>query len=518
MFDQFQKFSRAMMGAILFLPVIGTALVVATLLGNWSSAGTILNDISSLLGGTLWPLFGNLSLIFAVGLTYGLAKEKKTEAALLSVMVFIMFLGANSTFLELTGRVIPMPENGQLAGTGQCMLLGFRVIDMGVFLGILLGIITAYVHNKFCNTEFKGAMAMYGGTKVVFMVMLPVVIGMAIVLSYVWPFVASGITASTTFMKNAGSLGVFVYGFLEKVLIPTGLHHLVWSPFQLTSIGGTLIRDGVTYEGTLQIFFAEMANKDVKLMNEAIRFSQQGMVCMFGLVGAALAFYRTAKPEKKAQAKAILIPATLTAMLVGITEPIEFTFLFISPVLWVVYAAISGISQAVLNIFSIRPWGASGYIEFFLYNLPMSPSVTRWPYFILVGIVQAVICYYVFKFFVLKFNLKTPGREDDDEVKLYSKKEYFENKNTTKNADERIANIVKGLGGVSNIISVDNCFTRLRLELVNPDLVDEALLKTTGSSGVVRNAKNIQVIYGVSVHSIRGKVEKYIEEHKNDTL
>ena len=152
MFDQFQKFSRAMMGAILFLPVIGTALVVATLLGNWSSAGTILNDISSLLGGTLWPLFGNLSLIFAVGLTYGLAKEKKTEAALLSVMVFIMFLGANSTFLELTGQVIPMPENGQLAGTGQCMLLGFRVIDMGVFLGILLGIITAYVHNKFCNT------------------------------------------------------------------------------------------------------------------------------------------------------------------------------------------------------------------------------------------------------------------------------------------------------------------------------------------------------------------------------
>ena len=513
MFDHYQKFSRAMMGAILFLPVIGTALVVATLLGNWSSAGTILNDISVLLGGTLWPLFGNLSLIFAVGLTYGLAKEKKTEAALLSVMVFIMFLGANSSFLELTGRVIPMPENGQLAGTGQCMLLGFRVVDMGVFLGILLGIVTAYVHNKFCNTEFNGAMAMYGGTKVVFMVMVPVVIVMAIGLSYVWPFVARGITASTKFMINAGSLGVFVYGFLEKVLIPTGLHHLVWSPFQLTSIGGTLVRDGVTYAGTLQIFFAEMANKDIKLMHESIRFSQQGMVCMFGLVGAALAFYRTAKPEKKVQAKAILIPATLTAMLVGITEPIEFTFLFISPVLWVVYAAISGVSQAVLNIFSMRPWAASGYIEFFLYNLPMAPSVTRWPYFILIGIIQGIVCYYVFKFFVLKFNLKTPGREDDDEVKLYSKKEYLESKNA-KNSDERIANIVKGLGGIENIISVDNCFTRLRVELVNSDLLDEALLKTTGSSGVVRKPKNIQIIYGVSVHSIRGKVDKYIEEHK----
>lgn len=514
MFNQFQKFSRAMMGAILFLPVIGTALVIATLLGNWSSSGTILNDISVLLGGTLWPLFGNLSLIFAVGLTYGLAKEKKTEAALLSVMVFIMFLGANSSFLELTGRVIPMPENGQLAGTGQCMLLGFRVIDMGVFLGILLGVITAVVHNKFCNTEFNGAMAMYGGTKVVFVVMVPIVIVMAILLSYIWPFIAHGITASTKFMINAGSLGVFVYGFLEKVLIPTGLHHLVWSPFQLTSIGGTLVRDGITYAGTLQIFFAEMANKDIKLMHESIRFSQQGMVCMFGLVGAALAFYKTAKPEKKIQAKAILIPATLTAMLVGITEPIEFTFLFISPVLWVVYAAISGVSQAVLNIFSIRPWGASGYIEFFLYNLPMAPSVTRWPYFMLIGLAQGFVCYHVFKFFVLKFNLKTPGREDDEEVKLYSKKEYMESKNNSKNSEERIKNIVDGLGGIENIISVDNCFTRLRVELVKPELLNEALLKTTGSSGVVKNEKNIQIIYGVSVHSIRGKVDKYINEHK----
>lgn len=507
MLDSFQKFSRAMMGAILFLPVIGTALVITTLLGNYTGNGTILNQLSTLLGGTLWPLFGNLSLIFAVGITFGLAKDKKTEAALIAIMVFIMFLGANSTFLELTNRVIPMPENGQLAGTGQCMLLGFRIIDMGVFLGILLGIVTAVVHNKFSNIELNGALAMYGGTKIVFMVMVPVTIILAIILSYVWPYVASAITASTSFMVSAGSLGVFVYGFLEKVLIPTGLHHLVWSPFQLTSIGGTIVRDGVTYSGTLQIFFAEMANKDITLMNEALRFSQQGMVCMFGLVGASLAFYKTAKPEKKEQAKAILIPATLTAMLVGITEPIEFTFLFISPMLWVIYAAMSGIFQAILNIFAIRPWGASGFIDFFLYDLPMPPSVTRWPYFILIGIVQAIVFYYVFKFFVLKFNLKTPGREDDENVKLYSKKEYMANKNS----EEKIELIVKGLGGKENIISVDNCFTRLRVEVKDINKIDEETLKLTGNSGIVKNGKNIQIIFGLSVGSIKSKVENYLK-------
>lgn len=511
MIDSFQKFSRAMMGAILFLPVIGTALVLATLLGNWSAEGSIIKDVADILGGTLWPLFGNLSLIFAVGISFGLAKEKKTEAALVGLMVFIMFLGANSTFLEITNKVIPMPENVQLAGTGQTELLGFRVIDMGVFLGIILGITTAKIHNTFCNLEFKGAMAMYGGSKVVFVIMIPIVILFAIILSYIWPFVAKGITLSTTFMKNAGSLGVFVYGFLEKVLIPTGLHHLVWSPFQLTSIGGTLVRDGITYEGTMQIFFAEMANKDVKLMNEAIRFSQQGMVCMFGLVGAALAFYHTAKPEKKQQARAILIPATLTAMLVGITEPIEFTFLFVSPPLWVIYAAMSGVFQAILNVFSIRPWGASGFIDFFLYDLPMPPSVTRWPYFILIGIIQAILFYYVFKFFVLKFNLKTPGREDDEaDVKLYSKKEYLENK--TANEENKINNIIKAIGGKENIISVDNCFTRLRLELKDINIIDEALLKETGSHGVVKKGQSVQIIYGLSVNSIKNKVEKALNK------
>lgn len=510
MIDNFQKFSRAMMGAILFLPVIGIALVITTLLGNWSSEGTISKQISELLGGTLWPLFGNLSLIFAVGISFGLAKEKKTEAALVSIMVFIMFLGANSTFLSITGRVIEVSENSQLAGTGQTDILGFRVIDMGVFLGILLGVITSKIHNMFCNVELKGAMAMYGGTKIVFVIMIPIVIVLAIILSYIWPFIAKGITLSTTFMKNAGSLGVFVYGFLEKVLIPTGLHHLVWSPFQLTSIGGTLVRDGITYSGTLQIFFAEMANKDIRLMNEAIRFSQQGMVCMFGLVGVALAFYNTAKPEKKERAKAILIPATLTAMLVGITEPIEFTFLFVSPPLWVLYAAMSGLFQAILNVFSIRPWGASGFIDFFLYDLPMPPSVTRWPYFILIGLVQAILFYYVFKFFVLKFKLKTPGREEED-VKLYSKKEYLENKNI--NSEARINNIIIGVGGKENIISIDNCFTRLRLELKDINLIDEKLLKDTGSNGIVKNGNNLQIIYGLSVSGIKSKVEKLLNNY-----
>ena len=217
----------------------------------------------------------------------------------------------------------------------------------------------------------------------------------------------------------------FVYGFFEKFLIPTGLHHFIWSPFQLTSIGGSIVQDGQTVSGSQAIFLAYMRDPSISpLMNEALRFSQQGMVTIFGLSGAALAFYHTAKPEKKMLAKAILIPAITTSILVGITEPIEFTFLFISPLLWVIHAVLTALSQVACNLFQVRPWGASGLVEFLAYNLPLPVSLTRWPLYVVIGLVQFAVYYLVFKTLVLKLNLKTPGREDDQDVKLYSKQDY----------------------------------------------------------------------------------------------
>ncbi len=243
------------------------------------------------------------------------------------------------------------------------------------------------------------------------------------------------------------------------------------------------------------------------LMNEALRFSQQGMVTIFGLSGAALAFYHTAKPEKKMLAKAILIPAITTSILVGITEPIEFTFLFISPLLWVIHAVLTALSQVACNLFQVRPWGASGLVEFLAYNLPLPVSLTRWPLYVVIGLVQFAVYYLVFKTLVLKLNLKTPGREDDQDVKLYSKQDYRNRKNTP---DEPSGIIIRALGGKENIISVDNCFTRLRVELKDMARVDEAALKSTGAKGVVKNRREVQVIYGVTVGKVKNQVEKYL--------
>ena len=286
--ENMQKFSRAMIGAVLFLPVIGLILALSSVLTNPTliSETSFLHQLGQLLGDTFWPLFGNLGLLFCVGISYGLAKDKKTEVALVSVMCFIMFLGANHSWLEHT-HGLAEKINGEYYGTGQTQLLGFVVVDMGVFLGIILGCTIAWVHNKVSTIELPGALSMYGGAKLTLVAMTPVVIFYAIAFTWIWPFMTHGIAALTGFMKNAGVAGVFVYGFFEKFLIPTGLHHFVWSPFQLTQIGGTLNVDGQVVSGTQAIFLAYMRHPDLTpVMNEALRFSQQGMTTIFGLAGA----------------------------------------------------------------------------------------------------------------------------------------------------------------------------------------------------------------------------------------
>ncbi len=482
-----QRFSRAMIGAVLFLPVIGLILALSSVFTNPTliSETSALHQIGKLLGDTFWPLFGNLGLLFCVGISYGLAKDKKTEVALVAVMSFIMFLGANHSWLEYTNGIAEK-VNGEYYGTGQTQILGFVVVDMGIFLGIILGCTIAWVHNKVSEIELPGALSLYGGAKLTLIVMTPVILCYAIAFTWFWPIMTHGIAALTGFMKNAGVAGVFVYGFFEKFLIPTGLHHFVWSPFQLTQIGGTLSVDGQTVSGTQAIFLAYMRHPDLTpVMNEALRFSQQGMTTIFGLSGAALAFYHTAKPEKKIMAKAILLPAIITSILTGITEPIEFTFLFISPLLWLIHAVLTATSQALCDIFSVRPWGAAGLIEFLIYNLPLPVSLTRWPLYVVIGLGQFAAYYAIFRYLVIRMNLKTPGREDEGEVKLYSKEDYRNKKQAV--TDE----IIKGLGGKENIISVDNCFTRLRVALHHPDKVDE-------------------VIYGVRVGQIRSRVDNWL--------
>lgn len=453
--ENMQKFSRAMIGAVLFLPVIGLILALSSVLTNPTliAETSFLHQLGQMLGDTFWPLFGNLGLLFCVGISYGLAKDKKTEVALVSVMCFIMFLGANHSWLEHT-HGLAEKINGEYYGTGQTQLLGFVVVDMGVFLGIILGCTIAWVHNKVSAIELPGALSMYGGAKLTLVAMTPVVIFYAIAFTWIWPFMTHGISALTGFMKNAGVAGVFVYGFFEKFLIPTGLHHFVWSPFQLTQIGGTLNVDGQVVSGTQAIFLAYMRHPDLTpVMNDALRFSQQGMTTIFGLAGA---------------------------------------------------------SQAICDIFTVRPWGASGLIEFLIYNLPLPVSLTRWPGYVLIGIGQFAVYYVIFRTLVVKLNLKTPGREDDENVKLYSKAEYRQKVAQPQSVTD---DIIRGLGGKENILSVDNCFTRLRVAVRDMARVDDTQLKNTGANGVVRNRNEVQVIYGVKVGQVRSRVDNWLAEN-----
>ncbi|KGA36514.1 PTS transporter subunit EIIC [Pectobacterium brasiliense] len=508
--NRLQMFSKAMMGPVLFLPVIGLILALSSILANpalfsspWSA------QVGKILGDTFWPLFSNLGLIFAVGIAYGLVKTNKSEAALVAVMCFIMFLGANASFLELSGRVAEK-INGEFVGTGQTEILGFHVVDMGIFLGLIIGGTVAWVYNRLAQKELGGIWSVYGGAKLVLITMTPIVLAYAIAFSYLWPFIAHGISSLTGFMKTAGAAGVFVYGFFEKFLIPTGLHHFIWSPFQLTAIGGTIVADGASVSGSQAIFLAYMRDPTISpLMDPSLRFSQQGMVTIFGLSGAALAFYRTAKPEKRLQAKALLIPAMMTSILVGITEPIEFTFLFISPLLWVIHALLTALSQVACYLLDVRPWGASGLIEFMAYNLPLPASLTRWPLWVAIGLVQFAVYYMVFKALITRLNLKTPGREDNEEVKLYSKQEFRETRGEIQGA-RLVREVVDALGGAANILSVDNCFTRLRVELKNGEWVNGTTLKAGGAKGVIQRGNEVQVIYGVHVGSIRQQVEAFL--------
>lgn len=508
-----QIFSRAIIGPVLFLPIAGIIIALSSILSNPTIVGSS-NDLISVgkyIASGLWPIMNNLSILFCVGIAMGIAKDKKAEAAFIGVLAFLIFLGANNEWLTLMGKLVKYKSTSDLYGTGQTVILGFQVIDMGVFLGIILGVLVGIVHNKFCNVEFKGAFAFYGNTKLVLISLVPILLVLGIVFSYVWPVIAIGITALTGFINKSGYLGVFIYGFLNRILIPTGLHHLIWTPFSYSNIGGTLTIGGKTYYGAYNIFLAQLTNATSGVFDPSAKYLQYGMVKMFGLIGVGAAFYKTAKKENREKVKALIIPAVATAVLVGITEPIEFTFLFVSPLLWLIYSVFDGIFQTIVVALGVRTYAAGGIIDFLTYNLPAGISKTRWPIFIIVGVVETIVFYFLFSFLIKKLKLKTPGREDS-EVKLYSKKDYNEKLKAAEKHDEvDIAGvIVDGLGGKGNIETVDNCFSRLRVKITDLNLLDEDMLKGTGASGVIKNGNNIQIIYGPKVNGIRNSVDKYL--------
>lgn len=521
--DVLQKFSRAMFVPVLILPIAGILIAIGNVFTNPKLIemvpfldNPITTGLGSILSESLVPILGNLGLIFCVGITLGLAKTKKAEAAFTSVLGYLVFIYAMNKFMELRG-ILVAPD--QLEGTGQTLVLGVQILDMGVFLGIILGIVTALVHNRYINTTFNSAFQVYGGARFVFIVLIPTVVLLAILFTFVWPIVQSGINALAGVIRTSGNFGIFLYGTLERLLIPTGLHHLIYTPFLYTSLGGATEVGGQLFEGARNIYFAEIADPSVSVLSQSVIWDARGISKMFGLIGACLAMYMTAKPENKQKAKMILIPTAVTSFLAGVTEPIEFSFMFISPLLFVIHSALSGLSMVALNLFGSRAIGPNGFIDFLLYNVPLGFEKTRWPIYFLVGIVFFFIYFFTFRFLITKLQLKTIGREDSsEETKLYSKKEYQEKKTTVKdsanvemNKDSSSSTIAEALGGKENIKTIDNCYTRLRLILADSTLVDEELLKNqTNAKGVIKKGNNVQVVYGLEVPTIRQNLENYL--------
>jgi PTS system arbutin-like IIC component len=507
-----QNFSKALIVPILFLPIVGILMALSAILSNTSFVpeGSAIFMIGKFIYGTISTIITNLSILFCVGLAFGLAKKKKAEAALVALMSYLIFLSANSTFLALSGKVIKGNTAADLYGTGQTIYLGFHITDMGVFIGIVLGILIAWIHNKYCDKEFDGAFAILGNTKFVFLVSCVWVCGISILAAYVWPFIASGISALSNFMSVSGPIGVFIYGFLNRVLIPTGLHHLVWTPFLYSSIGGQAVIAGKSVAGALPIFLGELSGTSGAL-DPSCKYLMFGMVKMFGLMGGTFAIIKCAHKNKREEVKGALVPGALTAFLVGITEPVEFTFVFAAPLLWVVYSALDGLFQMFAYLLNCHVCAYTGILDFCVYNLPLGVAKTNWPVFVILGIIEAVVCYFVFTFMIKKFNLKTLGRKDDQPVAAAETSVGTEvavvKKSGTKNDAEKAEKIITGLGGKDNILTLESCFTRLRVALKDSTQVNDDMLRSTGASGVVHSGNSVQVVYGVSVNKIRTIVD-----------
>ena len=525
-FGVLQRVGRSFMLPIAILPVAGLLLGVGgsftneTMLETYGllkimGPGTVFNAVFQVMSEAGNIVFTNLPIIFAIGVAIGMAKKEKEVASLAAVIAFLIMHASISALITINGG----PEN-MLSGatTSVC---GITSLQMGVFGGIIVGLGVAALHNRFYKIELPQVLSFFGGTRFVPIICSLVYTGIGILMFFIWPVIQQGIYAVGDIVLKSGYAGTWVYGFMERLLIPFGLHHVFYLPFWQTGVGGTLEVAGKTIEGAQNIFFAQLADPSVKhFAVSATRFmSGKFPLMIFGLPGAALAMYKTAKPEKKKAVGGLLLSAALTSMLTGITEPLEFTFLFVAPLLYGIHCVFAGLAYMLMHVFGVGVGMtfSGGLIDMFLFGILQGNSKTSWVWIVVVGVFYFVIYYLLFTILIRKLNLKTPGRDDSQEVKLYKRSDVEAKKNGNSNADSESAeneiskNICNGLGGKKNISDVDCCATRLRCTVNKAELVNDVLLKSTGASGVIHKGNGVQIIYGPKVTVIKSNLEDYLE-------
>ena len=534
-FGVLQRVGRSFMLPIAVLPVaglllgIGSSFTNATMIDTYGlqailGEGTILNMFLTVLSKAGSALFDNLPIIFAVGCAIGMAKKEKEVAALSAVIAYFTMNAAVNAMLVNSGQIL---DDGSIAdfvlqGTITSSV-GIQTLQMGVFGGIIVGLGVAALHNRFYTIELPSALAFFSGSRFVPIISTVVYVLVGIGMFFVWPVVQNGIYALGGLVTGTGYLGTLIFGIIKRALIPFGLHHVFYLPFWQTGVGGSMEVAGKMIEGGQNIFFAQLADPStVHFSADACRyFSGEFIFMIFGLPGAALAMYQTAKPEKKKQAGGLLLSAALACMATGITEPLEFSFLFVAPMLFAVQVILAGAAYMIAHILNIAVGltFSGGLLDLFLFGILQGNAKTSWLRIIPVGIIYFLLYYGIFRFLILKFDLKTPGREDEDvETKLYTKADYNAAKESGVKGAEVSALITAGLGGKSNIEDVDCCATRLRCTIKDPAKVQEALLKQSGSRGVILKGKGIQVIYGPQVAVLKTNLEAFLQTAAADQV
>ena len=524
-FGVLQRVGRSFMLPIALLPVAGLLLGIGSSFTNETMLaayglnsvihpGTLIYTILDVMSQTGSAVFNNLALLFAMGVAIGMARKEKEVAALSGAVAYIIMNTAIQAMINAAGGVEAMPANSTTT------MLGITTLQMGVFGGIVVGLGVAALHNKFYKIELPQVLAFFGGTRFVPIVSSIVYLVVGIAMFYIWPVVQSGIAALGALVLASGYAGTFIYGLLERALIPFGLHHVFYMPFWQTAVGGTAIIDGVTVTGAQNIFFAELASKSTTVFSvSATRFmAGKFPFMMFGLPGAALAMYQCAKPEKKKVAGGLLMSAALTAFLTGITEPLEFTFIFVALPMYAVHCVLAGLSFMLMHILNVGVGMtfSGGLIDLVLFGVMQGNDKTHWMWVVVVGAVYFVLYYIIFRFMISKFDYKTPGRDDAEEVKLYTRADVNARSaasgSTAPAGDDPVsALIVEGLGGAANLSDVDCCATRLRCTVKDAALVRQDVLKASGASGVICKGNGVQVVYGPKVAVIKAKLEDYLE-------
>ena len=535
-FGVLQRVGRSFMLPIAILPVAGLLLGFGSSFTNATTIqtyglekilgdGTILNSLLIIMNKVGSAVFDNLPLIFAVGVAIGMAKKEKEVAALSALIAFFVMNVAINAMLVITGEIT---ADGTIASnvlegtiTSVC---GIQSLQMGVFGGIIVGLGVAALHNRFHKIVLPNALSFFGGSRFVPIISTLVYMFVGIGMYFAWPVVQNGIYALGGLVTGSGYLGTLIFGIIKRALIPFGLHHVFYMPFWQTAVGGTMEVAGQMVQGGQNIFFAQLADSAniAHFSADATRyFSGEFIFMIFGLPGAALAMYRCAKPEKKKQAGGLLLSATLACMMTGITEPLEFSFLFVAPALFAVQVVLAGSAYMIAHILNIAVGltFSGGFLDLFLFGILQGNAKTSWLRIIPVGIIYFFLYYFIFSFLIKKFNFKTPGREDDDtETKLYTKADVNARKEAGKEtagntgtADPVSEAITQGLGGKKNISDVDCCATRLRITVHDAARVNDEIIKTTGSRGIVKKGQGVQIIYGPQVTVIKSKLEDYLE-------